>query len=58
MIAKDSDTHVTFMFLADDEGNFEDSEESIKRVESVDSINKIMPIPDGSSFFLFASKNP
>jgi hypothetical protein len=46
------------MFLADDEGNFEDSEESIKRVESVDSINKIMPIPDGSSFFLFASKNP
>ena len=41
--------------LSDDEGQFEEDE--IKREPSVNSLNKIVPIPDASSFFIFAAKN-
>ena len=41
--------------VSDDEGQFE--EDDIKREPSVNSLNKIVPIPDASAFFIFAAKN-
>ena len=44
----------------DDGGQFEpeeDEADKMRRMVSESPINKIMPIPEGSSFFLFAQHN-
>ena len=49
-----------YLFVEEDDGQFEPEEEEVdkaRRVASESPINKVVPIPEGSAFWVFAQDN-
>lgn len=62
-IGKSTTSHLCpfIYFVEEDDGQFEAEEEEVdmaRRVASESPINKTVPIPEGSAFWVFAQDNP
>ena len=56
-----TDFHAPFLYsLDEDDGQFEPEEEEVdkqRKLGSESPINKVMPIPEGSAFWVFSKDN-